>query len=107
MPAHWTRVEVDAPDKPLLSAGDVAGLLGYENERSVFGLVARGQLPEPLRRGATPMWSREDVILCVLLIKNWDRMHHGPEAEGGDEPEAEEDPGPKRSQKVPKGAERC
>lgn len=72
--AGWISWHVDAPDRPFLTAGEVAELFGYESETSVNALIEQGQLPAPLKRGGKRVWSREDVILCGLLIKVWDRM---------------------------------
>ena len=78
MPAvEWTLFQIDAPNKPLLTATDVATLFGYDSESSVKRLVELGQLPAPLKRGGVNVWAREDVILCALLIKAWDRLPWG------------------------------
>jgi predicted DNA-binding transcriptional regulator AlpA len=72
--AGWISWPVDAPDKPFLTAAEVAELFGYDSETSVNALIDAGQLPAPLKRGGKRVWSREDVVLCGLLIKVWDRM---------------------------------
>lgn len=68
-PVDWTMWEVDAPDRPFVTAAELAGLLGYGSESSIANLVELGQLPEPLTRGGTSVWTREDVILYLLLMK--------------------------------------
>lgn len=83
MPAEWIMRKIDAPDRPVLKAGDVASLFGYDSEDSVMAMVRAGQLPEPLKRGGSNVWEWEDVVLCRLLISRQARMRP---LEAGDEP---------------------
>lgn len=72
--AAWITWAVDAPDRPFLTAGEIAGLFGYESEDSVRNMVKAGQLRAPVQRGGKQVWTREDVILSALLIKFGERL---------------------------------
>lgn len=74
MAAQWTLREIDAPDKPYLTKLEVANLFGFESTTTIDDMVTRGQLPEPVRRSGTPVWSWKDVVFANLLMELQGRL---------------------------------
>lgn len=77
--ATWIQRLVDAPDKAILTAADVAALFGYDSEDSVMRMVEAGILPRPLKRGAMKAWDWEDVMFAKLRMKLDGRLECEPQ----------------------------
>ena len=63
-----------SPDE-LLPLAEVARLLGNISEKSVKRIIARGQLPQPVRPVRKPMLPASEVSAYIEKLKN-DRKDH-------------------------------
>jgi predicted DNA-binding transcriptional regulator AlpA len=64
-----TTPRKEAIEDPLLDLDEVAEILGHISTRSVRRIIARGELPQPIKILSTPRLYRSEVMAYLERLK--------------------------------------